>query len=66
MSIYEGRYHQVKRMFYACGNQILSLHRESIGPLLLDPLLAPGECRPLTLAEVHFFNPKEVPLARLL
>ncbi len=66
VSIYEGRYHQVKRMFYACGNQILSLHRESIGQLLLDPLLAPGECRSLTLAEVHFFNPTDVPLARLL
>jgi len=61
LSIHEGRYHQVKRMFHACGNQVLSLHRESIGPLLLDPRLAPGHCRPLTLAEVNFFTPEYNP-----
>ncbi len=55
LSIHEGRYHQVKRMFHACGNQVLSLHRESIGPLVLDPMLAPGQWRELTAAEVDLF-----------
>ena len=55
LSIQEGRYHQVKRMFHACGNQVLSLHRESIGPLLLDSKLVPGQFRALTRAEVKLF-----------
>lgn len=55
LSIHEGRYHQVKRMFHACGNQVLSLHRESIGPLLLDPQLTPGESRALTPEEIGVF-----------
>jgi len=55
LSIHEGRYHQVKRMFHACGNQVLSLHRQSIGPLVLDPMLAPGQWRALTAAEVDLF-----------
>lgn len=49
----EGRYHQVKRMFAACGNRVEALHRESIGPVRLDPLLAPGQWRELTPAEVE-------------
>lgn len=55
LSIHEGRYHQVKRMFHAVGNQVLSLHRESIGPLNLDDL-APGKFRRLTEAEVNLFQ----------
>lgn len=55
ISIHEGRYHQVKRMFHAVGNQVLSLHCESIGPLVLDPALAPGQSRMLTPEEVSFF-----------
>lgn len=55
LSIHEGRYHQVKRMFHAMGNQVLSLHRESIGPLVLDTDLAPGKCRHLTAEEIQFF-----------
>jgi 16S rRNA pseudouridine516 synthase len=56
LTIHEGRYHQVKRMFHAVGNQVLSLHRESIGPLVLDDALPPGKFRPLGAAEVAFFN----------
>lgn len=56
ISIPEGRYHQVKRMFHAVGNQVLSLHRESIGPLHLDPLLSPGQWRPLAPHEVALFS----------
>ncbi|MEH6688858.1 MAG: pseudouridine synthase [Halopseudomonas sabulinigri] len=52
LTIYEGRYHQVKRMFHAVGNQVVSLHRESMGAIVLDPALAAGEYRALTTAEV--------------
>jgi 16S rRNA pseudouridine516 synthase len=55
LSIHEGRYHQVKRMFHAVGNKVLSLHRESIGPLVLDPALAPGESRMLQTEEIALF-----------
>ena len=56
LTIHEGRYHQVKRMFHAVGNQVLSLHRESIGPLRLDDSLPPGVFRPLRAAEIAFFS----------
>ncbi|WP_165855644.1 pseudouridine synthase [Marinobacter sp. JSM 1782161] len=52
LTIYEGRYHQVKRMFAAVGNRVSALHRESMGAIRLDPTLAPGESRPLTPAEI--------------
>lgn len=51
--ISEGRYHQVKRMFAACGYHVLALHRISVGEIHLDPALAPGQFRPLTTAEVN-------------
>jgi 16S rRNA pseudouridine516 synthase len=57
MTIHEGRYHQIKRMFHAVGNQVISLHREQIGPLALDPMLPSGQCRPLTPSEISFFHP---------
>lgn len=50
--IHEGRYHQVKRMFAALGNEVVELHRESIGPIKLDDDLLPGEYRELTPEEV--------------
>lgn len=56
LTIYEGRYHQVKRMFHAVGNQVLSLHRERIGPLVLDATLAEGKFRHLSAAEVSWFQ----------
>lgn len=49
----EGRYHQVRRMFAACGNHVTALHREAIGMLELDADLAPGEWRELSTAEVE-------------
>ena len=55
LTIHEGRYHQVKRMFHAVGNQVLGLHRERIGPLTLDGL-APGQFRHLTADEIAFFR----------
>ncbi|MNC64715.1 Ribosomal small subunit pseudouridine synthase A [compost metagenome] len=52
LSIIEGRYHQVKRMFGHFDNKVLRLHREQMGPLVLDSRLKPGEYRPLTAAEI--------------
>lgn len=52
LTISEGRYHQVKRMFAAVGNHVSALHRERIGDIVLDPELAPGEYRVLTQEEV--------------
>lgn len=52
LTIYEGRYHQVKRMFHAVGNRITSLHRERIGNIELDPQLESGAWRELTQKEV--------------
>lgn len=52
VTIYEGRYHQVKRMFHAVGSRVVTLHRESMGSIILDFELAPGDYRPLTRAEI--------------
>lgn len=38
LEIFEGRYHQVKRMFKALGNEVISLHRESFGEFRVDTL----------------------------
>ncbi|UQI32500.1 pseudouridine synthase [Pseudomonas bijieensis] len=53
LSIVEGRYHQVKRMFGHFNNKVLRLHRERMGPLTLDADLEPGQCRALSSEEVH-------------
>jgi len=53
LSITEGKYHQVKRMFAAVGNKVRQLHREQIGALTLD--LAVGQWRYLSDAEVLSF-----------
>jgi 16S rRNA pseudouridine516 synthase len=53
LSIVEGRYHQVKRMFGHFDNKVLRLHRERMGPLLLDDALKPGEYRPLSIEEIR-------------
>jgi len=55
LSIVEGRYHQVKRMFGHFNNKVVHLHRERIGPLVLDCQLAPSQYRPLTDAEILLF-----------
>lgn len=64
LTLYEGRYHQIKRMFHRVQNRVVSLHREQIGGLQLPPNLAPGQWRPLTHDEamVQIFCPKS-PLA---
>jgi 16S rRNA pseudouridine516 synthase len=52
LSIIEGRYHQVKRMFGHFNNKVIRLHRERMGPLELDGALAPGEYRALSADEI--------------
>lgn len=53
LGIIEGRYHQVKRMFGHFDNKVIGLHRERMGPLVLDANLAPGEYRTLTDDEIR-------------
>ncbi|HBX55515.1 pseudouridine synthase [Pseudomonas sp. UBA2684] len=55
LTLYEGRYHQVKRMFGHFQNKVIGLHRVSMGAIQLDPLLAPGQYRALTAAEIASF-----------
>ena len=52
LTISEGRYHQVKRMFAAVGNHVVALHRERIGGIVMDEDLEPGQYRPLTEQEI--------------
>ena len=52
LTIKEGKFHQIKRMFQAVDNKVLYLKRLSMGSLTLDETLAPGEYRPLTKEEI--------------
>lgn len=51
LTLYEGRYHQVRRMFAAVGNHVLDLHRERFGALTLSDL-QPATIRRLTAEEI--------------
>ncbi len=51
ITIYEGRFHQVRRIFRALGNEVIELERISIGELKLPAELERGQWRPLTEAE---------------
>ena len=53
LTIQEGKYHQVKRMFEAVGKEVVYLRRESMGTLMLDNNLKAGEYRPLTKEELE-------------
>ncbi|MGN0333969.1 MAG: pseudouridine synthase [Lachnospiraceae bacterium] len=52
LTIQEGKYHQVKRMFLARGKEVVYLKRERMGNLILDEKLFPGEYRKLTDEEI--------------
>ncbi|QVM90373.1 pseudouridine synthase [Pseudomonas entomophila] len=52
LTIVEGRYHQVKRMFGYFQNKVVGLHRERMGAIALDLRLAPGEYRELSPEEI--------------
>ncbi|TDU66099.1 16S rRNA pseudouridine516 synthase [Prosthecobacter fusiformis] len=55
LTLHEGRYHQVKRMFHRVQNRVTALHRESIGGLHLPADLLPGQWRELTPQQVALF-----------
>lgn len=52
LTIHEGRFHQVKRMLQAVGNEVIYLKRETFGSLMLDEELELGEYRKLTSEEI--------------
>lgn len=52
LTISEGKFHQVKRMFEAVGKKVIYLKRISMGSLVLDEILLPGEYRPLSEVEI--------------
>lgn len=56
LTITEGRFHQVKRMFAAVGNKVVGLHREQIGEICLD--VPVGKWRYLTQDEINSDNVK--------
>jgi 16S rRNA pseudouridine516 synthase len=53
VTISEGRYHQVRRMFAAVGNHVTALHRDRVGGLALPDDLQPGAYRLLDEADVN-------------
>ncbi|MGI6094293.1 MAG: pseudouridine synthase [Lachnospiraceae bacterium] len=53
ITLCEGRFHQIKRMFEAVGKEVVYLKRLSMGPLTLDASLPVGSCRHLTQQEIE-------------
>ena len=60
ITITEGKFHQVKRMFASLGNKVVELRRVKMGELWLDEGLDEGCCRELTVQEVELVN-KQMP-----
>lgn len=60
LTITEGKFHQVKRMFEAVGKRVVYLQRISMGPLVLDKTLELGEYRELTDEEVELIKNYQV------
>lgn len=56
VTIQEGKFHQVKRMFHAVGKEVLYLKRIQMGPLKLDDTLLPGAYRKLTEKEIELLE----------
>lgn len=57
VTISDGKYHQVKRMFESVGKQVMTLHRKSMGDIVLDKDLSAGDYRKLTIEEIdHLKN----------
>ena len=56
MVLYEGKFHEIKRMFEALGNEVVSLKRLRMKELVLDETLKPGEYRALTEEEIASLN----------
>ena len=60
LTITEGKFHQVKRMFEAVGKKVVYLQRISMGPLALDETLELGEYRELTEEEIQLLSEYQV------
>ena len=56
ITIHEGKFHQIKRMFHAVGCEVIYLKRISMGSLSLDESLPEGKIRPLTPEEVKILR----------
>jgi 16S rRNA pseudouridine516 synthase len=56
LTIQEGKFHQVKRMFEAVEKEVIYLKRLSMGGLILDPSLKPGDYRDLTTEELEILK----------
>jgi len=54
LGITQGKFHQVKRMFAALGNRVVSLHRQKIGAIIMD--VPEGQWRYLTASEIESFG----------
>ena len=59
VTLREGMYHQIKRMFGTYGAKVVELRRIAMGALPLDETLAPGRCRELTPKEVELLQRRE-------
>ena len=56
LTIYEGKFHQVKRMFAQLGNEVIYLKRVKMGQLELDPAIPLGGYRELSQDEIELLN----------
>ncbi len=56
VKVCEGKYHQIKKMFLSCHNQVISLKRTQFHQLILDPHLHAGEYRSLTYEELEMIS----------
>lgn len=56
ITICEGKFHQIKRMFDTVGKPVLELKRISMGSLVLDEQLEPGAYRALTEEEIEYLQ----------
>jgi 16S rRNA pseudouridine516 synthase len=56
VTLVEGRYHQIKRMFGRFNNRVMSIHRFAVGGLELDPQLEPGQGRELAPPELKILR----------
>ena len=57
ITVYEGKFHEIKRLFAALGNEVTYLKRLSVNGVPLDPALGPGEYRELTAGELALLSP---------
>lgn len=60
VTIQEGKFHQVKRMFLSVDKPVTFLKRVAMGPLKLDPALEEGQYRPLTAQEIDSLKSKSM------